>query len=130
MKVLIAGNWDSDIHEQPLFDAFEDLGFSSFSFKWRQYLSDATSTLPHKIKFKLSSLLGISIFYRKLNYALISRVADLCPDILFLYRPNVILPSTLRLIRSRFPSIKIISYNNDNPFSPSYPYFFWKFFNF
>ena len=36
-KVLIVGDWHSDIYEKPLYDAFKNAGLDVSSFKWFNY---------------------------------------------------------------------------------------------
>ena len=37
MNILLAGNWNSEIHEQPLKKSFEELECQVSTFKWFKY---------------------------------------------------------------------------------------------
>ncbi|MBN1412803.1 MAG: hypothetical protein JW969_18295, partial [Spirochaetales bacterium] len=37
MKILVAGDWHSKIHEEPVFNAFVRLGHKVEKFSWFQY---------------------------------------------------------------------------------------------
>ena len=128
MKILIAGDWHSNLHEQPLLEAFEVLGHTCYAFKWCNYLSSPAARIASRVSYFTLSRFRRYPFYRTLNQSLYLMALDVKPDILFLYRANVIFPSTLLAIKESLSSIKIVSYNNDNPFSPSYSSGYWQLF--
>jgi len=37
MKVLVVGDWHSELHEEPVYQAFKDLGHSVLRFSWFEY---------------------------------------------------------------------------------------------
>jgi spore maturation protein CgeB len=109
MKILIVGEWRWSIYEAAFAEALfrnnsEALAFSTASY-FNNCLKKIELTLP---------VLAPSIF--KLNSALITEVRSKTPDAVLFWRPTHILPSTLKKIRQF--GIRIISYNNDDPFGP------------
>lgn len=62
----------------------------------------------------------------RLNRELVGLVRKEKPDAVFIYRGTHVFPSTLREIRKA--GTVLIGYNNDDPFSPSYPRWFWRHF--
>ena len=63
----------------------------------------------------------IGYLVNRLNRELLSIIKNYQPKILFLYRGSHIEANTLNKIRILVPTIYIISYNNDDPFSTKYP---------
>ena len=71
----------------------------------------------------------IGYLVNRLNRELLSIIKKYQPKILFLYRGSHIEANTLNKIRILVPTIYIISYNNDDPFSTKYPWWQWRHFN-
>lgn len=38
MKILIVGDWHSELHEEAVFHGFKKLGHEPIKFAWHQYL--------------------------------------------------------------------------------------------
>ena len=51
MKILVAGDWYSDVHEDGVFQAYEKLGHEVFKFSWHQYFE--CKILPTSAVFKI-----------------------------------------------------------------------------
>ena len=132
MRVLIAGDWHSEIHEEPVYQALRALGHEPIRFPWFQYFQPALQG---------SGLRYIDLFVRKLqnkfiagplieqiNRDLLTTVRDVIPHLLLVYRGTHITADTLRAIKYWCPSITIAGLNNDNPFSPGHPYRLWRHF--
>lgn len=128
MKILIAGDWHSNLHEEVLFLAFKKLGHDVLAFSWNQYFSVTSNYLKHIYYFKNRAqykyLCGPLI--KKLNQDLIDFVEKNQPDIVFVYRGTHILPDTLK--RIKHSNLTLVGYNNDDPFSPHYPKWTWRHF--
>ena len=123
-KILIAGNWRSPIHEEPLSRAFQDLGCEVVEFKWNPYFynSDGSQTYSQKAQYKLT----IGPIVHRINRELIAAVQVNKPDIVFFYRPNVVSGSTVKRIKRLSPETIVCAYNNDDPFSERYPWYVWQ----
>lgn len=130
MKVLIVGDWHSDLHEEELLKSFIRLGYQASSFKWFEYLQVPTSgkNLPKGIfnRFQSKFLTGPAI--SAINRDLRRKAFQESPDIIFVYRGSHILPRTLSAIKSSLPTCRMIGYNNDDPFSPRQPRHYWRHF--
>lgn len=132
MKILIVGDWHSDIHEEVVFKALTELGHTPFRFSWHQYfrcgdkgvLNYAVSIF-RKIENKF--IFGPSV--RRLNIDLLATVRRICPQIIFVYRGTHIVSKTLREIKRLLPSSILVGYNNDDPFARGHPYGLWRHFN-
>jgi len=130
MKVLIAGDWHSDLHEEELLKAFIRIGYQVSSFKWFSYFSvpPSSKNFPSRILKRLQNkyLVGPSVVL--LNRDLITQAVEYRPDIVFIYRGSHILPDSIRAIKQRLPFCRIVGYNNDDPFSPRQPKYYWRHF--
>lgn len=129
MKILIAGDWHSELHEEAVFNALRSLGHETLRFPWHQYFKPGTPLgwlrsplLKAQNKYMLGPVM------RGLNRDLLDRVAGDQPDILFVYRGSHIYPETLKAIRTISPRTIIAGYNNDDPFSPHYQKWMWRHF--
>lgn len=127
MKVLIAGNWHSDIHEEALKYAFDKLGAEVFSFKWHSYFENSSNIISAFFsKFQRKFLTGPLV--AKLNKDLISSVKQNSPDMVFIYRGSYIFAKTIKAIKQINPDIAVVGYNNDDPCSDKYPFWEWRHF--
>jgi spore maturation protein CgeB len=129
-KILLIGDWHSQIHEVPFAEGLTRAGLQVVAFKWHLYFQNFSKRgkffgLLSRIQDKY--MFGFLI--NKLNRDLIKIVQLDKPEILFIYRGSHIYASTLRKIKRDCPSIYIIGYNNDDPFSTLYPKWKWRHFN-
>jgi hypothetical protein len=130
MKILIAGDWHSELHEEAAYQALGRLGHEVFRFSWNQYfqphegwlrpIDDALKRAQNKY------LAGPQL--RRLNRDLLTRVAEVKPDTVFVYRGTHITARTLCEIKRRVPAATLVGYNNDDPFSPLHPGWLWRHF--
>lgn len=115
LSILIVGDFFSPIHEKAYSQAFSYLGHEVVEFKITSYFKDRKSFLS---KIQDQFQIGPNIY--KLNSSL-KEILKKEFDFIFLYRPRLIWQSTLRNNNSL-----IFIYNNDDPFSPSYNWYFWR----
>ncbi len=129
MKILIAGNWHSKLHEEPVFRAFENIGHDPVPFGWHSYFDAGKG-----IRRCLSPFLRGQHKYvwgpvvDRINRDLCSKAMAEKPDVLFVYRGILIYRNTLEKIRQASPDTYMVGYNNDDPFSPLYPKWQWRHF--
>ncbi|MCG3775254.1 MAG: hypothetical protein JW395_2085 [Nitrospira sp.] len=129
MKILIAGDWHSELHEEAIYRVFDQLGHQPIRFAWHQYFMSAGLLAP------LGSLLCraqrkylAGPLVSRLNNDLTTLAAAMVPDVIFVYRGSHIFPQTLRRIRAFVPNVLLVGYNNDDPFSSAYPRWQWRHF--
>lgn len=118
MKILIAGDWHSTLHEEPLARELRKLGTQVEEFRWHRYFrlqADSASPPSLASRFQNKYLFGPKI--ARLNQDLVRHARETRPDWLFLYRGTHVWPETLRKIKAAVPGLRIASYNNDNPFA-------------
>lgn len=130
MKILIAGAWFSHIHESAAADAFARLGHQVVRFAWQSYFAaphDASPRLHQALRRAQDKYLwGPQI--TRLNRDLLALATREQPDLLFVYRGTHVTAATLRALRSRLPGCIQIGYNNDDPFGPGQPAWYWRHF--
>lgn len=129
-KILLVGDWHSKIHEVPFAEGLIKAGLQVEAFQWHLYFqtfSKSGSLFNMVARIQDKYMFGFLV--KKINEDLIDRVKIEKPEILFIYRGSHIYSSTLKKIKKRYPSIYIIGYNNDDPFSPLYPKWKWRHFN-
>lgn len=132
MRILVAGDWHSELHEEAVYWAFTELGHQVVRFPWHHYfkpvqrggLMQLASTLNGKLQNKF--IIGPHV--SRLNRDFCRAMTEFEPEMVFLYRGTHILPDTLRVLKREHPQTFIVGYNNDDPFSEGNPYWLWRHF--
>lgn len=127
IKILLAGNWHSELHEEPVRRAFETLGHEVVPFKWYGYFTGSGNTLSGWYK-RAQRKFCLGPVVNRVNRDLTTLALDSKPDVLFVYRGDLVYPGTLAMIRSSCPDTILLGYNNDDPYSPAYPSWLWRHF--
>lgn len=129
MKVLVVGDWHSEVHEEAVYQALQKLGHEPLRFAWHHYFQPTgvigklgLPLLKAQNKYMVGPLTA------RLNHDLLVRVTLEQPDMVFVYRGTHICRETLRRIRIAAPRAVLVGYNNDDPFSPRYPTWKWRHF--
>jgi hypothetical protein len=129
MKILIVGDWHSQLHEEALYQALRQLGSEVLRFPWYVYFRPVRllgrMVLP-AFKFQNKYILGPLV--SRLNRDLVASAWREQPDAVFVYRGTHIFRETLRHLRQVSPASTLVGYNNDDPFSPLYPQWMWRHF--
>jgi hypothetical protein len=128
LKILIAGDWHSSIHEEAMFDAFKLLGYEPIRFAWHKYFVSKSRNPLCALLFKFQNKYLTGPLVNRLNNDLVKCVATQQPDFVFIYRGSHIYPKTLKAIHASCKNTVIAGYNNDDPFSPFYPKWLWRHF--
>lgn len=127
MKILVAGDWHSELHEEGVYNALMSLGHEVVRFAWHEYFGRCGNPiLDIWQKAQNKYLLGPIVW--RLNTDLLQRVRVEQPDLIFIYRGTHIFADTLHKIRIHCPNSRLVGYNNDDPFSPYYPRWLWRHF--
>lgn len=126
MRILIAGDWHSELHEETVLNAFKALGHEVLKFAWHDYFKPRNWIDAFYKKFQNRFITGPIV--QKLNRDLIKAVAEFAPDMVFVYRGTHITAETLKKIKQQYPDITLVGYNNDDPFAKGHPYSLWRHF--
>ncbi len=128
-KILIVADWHGEIYAQAFFNGFKSLGYDTFKFSWKEYYhnyqyasryttdSNKFRSLYYRLQNKF--LIGPTIW--NINRDLLKKCEEINPNLVFIYRGTHLYPSTIQKI-----NCKVFGYNNDDPFSSSYPKYFWR----
>lgn len=129
MKILVCGNWHSELHEESVFHAFKELGHDSFKFAWHQYFKPrGIAKRLTRFFFKAQNKYMMGPLVTKLNKDFINFALEVKPDLIFIYRGTHIYARTVKILSNKLKNTLVIGYNNDDPFSPHYPKWFWRHF--
>lgn len=130
MRILIAGDWHSELHEEVVQQALRALGHEVQAFKWCRYFSRPQGALGWFSQFfrRAQNKYLAGPLIRRINRDLIATAMHFKPEMLFVYRGTHIMQETLRAIKKSSPNCVFVGYNNDDPFSPVYPHYVWRHF--
>lgn len=128
MKILVAGDWHSELHEEAVYRALRELGHQVPTLRWHQYFVPCKGWLRpfDRIWKKAQNKYLAGPLLTRINQNLLRLVQREKPDAVFVYRGTHIFPATVRAIRES--GCIVIGYNNDDPFSPKYPRWLWRHF--
>ena len=133
MRILLIGDWHSEVHEEWVFRAFKTLGHEVHPFGWYGYFKPKRSLTSTTGKFernflKIQNRIIIGPKVATLNRDVLHAVDQFGPDMVFVYRGTHLWPDTLRQIKERHPATVLVGYNNDNPFVSAPVYGLWRYF--
>lgn len=128
MRILIAGDWHSELHEDLVRQALRELGHKVQAFKWCRYFSRPQSILGGFSRFfhRAQNKYLVGPVITRINRDLIDMAMHFKPEMLFVYRGTHVVHDTLRVIKETIPDCVLVGYNNDDPFSPAYPRYLWR----
>lgn len=130
MKILVAGAWFSQIHESAVANAFTQLGHQVVKFPWQHYFAaphDAAPRFHQKLRRAQDKYLWGPLISR-LNRDLLSLAIREQPELLFVYRGTHVTAATLHALHQNLPACVLVGYNNDDPFGPGQPSWYWRHF--
>lgn len=130
MRILLAGDWHSELHEEAAFRGFRELGQEVARFSWHEYFRrriGALAPVTHLLQRAQNRFLAGPLLAR-LNRDFVAAAAGLRPDMVFVYRGSHITRASLRLIRRDVPGAVLVGYNNDDPFAPGQLRWLWRHF--
>ncbi|MEQ1661170.1 MAG: glycosyltransferase [Thiobacillus sp.] len=131
MKILVAGDWHSELHEEAVAHALETLGHTIERFAWHGYFSVTGHSVSARLlklwcRAQNKYLWGGRV--DQLNRDLISVAKRFQPDAIFIYRGTHVFPKSLRALRAVVPRVVLVGYNNDDPFAPGHVPGLWRHF--
>jgi spore maturation protein CgeB len=109
-------------------DALTRLGHAVEPFEWYRYFGSSGRFPPVTVWRRAQNKYLFGPHIGTINADLIERAVALRPDLLFVYRGTHIRKETLSTIRARAPGIRIVGYNNDDPFAATQPMWPWRHF--
>lgn len=130
MRVLVVGDWHSELHEEVVVMALRQLGHEVHGFKWHSYFSAAPGLIGRMrhVFQRLQDKFVSGPLVARVNRDLLACVERIAPEVVFIYRGTHVSAATLRSIRKRVHGAVLVGYNNDDPFAPSQPRYLWRHF--
>jgi spore maturation protein CgeB len=121
LKIVLAGDWHSDLHEEAVRAALATLGHEVVPFAWHRYFHPGIRW--PRIDGLLKRAQNKYLFgpqMRALNADLLAVVGRERPQLVLVYRGTHVYPDTLRRMRAAAPESLLIGYNNDDPFAANH----------
>jgi spore maturation protein CgeB len=113
MRILLAGEFLFECYEEACAQALERQGHEVVRFSWHDTFSSKRGRVERYGTW-------VGPMTRRVNQALLQAVGEQQVDVLLCWRGSNVMPETLQQIRSRYSRCLLVSYNNDDPFSPLY----------
>jgi len=133
VRIIIAEDgYVSHIYGKALVEGFSSKGHDVYHFKWfeyfegRQYKKEIRSFKD--LFYKVQNKFRYGPVVNRINNDFVNFVSEVEPDLIFLYRNTHLTATTMSFIKKSHSKAKIFYYNNDDPFSKSYPKYFWRLF--
>jgi glycosyltransferase involved in cell wall biosynthesis len=124
MKILIVGPWRWPHYEDAFARGLRDSNIEVSSLVVSNFFKGFFGSIQQLIPFPGFALL-------RLNFAIVSEVIKIRPDLVLFWRPTHVLPKTISQIESL--GVETASYNNDDPFGsklhakvPWHYHFLWN----
>lgn len=127
MKILVAGDWHSELHEDAVYQAFKKLGYEVLKFGWHDYFKPNKGVIDRLSK-KIQNRFVTGPIVQRLNHDFLTVAKQFSPDLIFIYRGTHLTLSTLKKIKQQLADVVLIGYNNDDPFAKGHPYSLWRHF--
>ena len=131
MKILVAGDWHSELHEAAAARALETLGHTVARFAWHDYFSVKGGSVAARMNSLWCRAQNKYLWGRRvdrLNRDLVNLAKRFQPEGVFIYRGTHVYPKTLRDLRAAVPGVVLVGYNNDDPFAPGHVPGLWRYF--
>lgn len=130
MKVLVAGDWHSELHEEVVSAALRELGHQVCEFKWHEYFDalEGSCRRVRDVVLRAQNKYLAGPRFARVNRDFVSTAEAFQPDLVFVYRGTHITAESLRAIRRSCPGVVLAGYNNDDPFAPRQPRYLWRHF--
>ena len=128
MRVLVAGDWHSELHEEVVAQALLDLGHEVKSFKWHRYISRGSTPISKLLHLwrRVQNKYLFGPLISRINDDFVAAAKCFRPDMVFVYRGTHIDARALACVRAAAPGCVLVGYNNDDPFGPKQPRYLWR----
>jgi hypothetical protein len=130
MRILVAGDWHSELHEQAVLEALLQLGHEVESFAWHRYFRTGGRLAALAARVQNRFIAGPAV--ARLNRDLVALARRWEPALVFVYRGTHLWPATIDALRepARPGAARpvVLGYNNDDPFAPRQPRSLWRHF--
>jgi spore maturation protein CgeB len=125
MRILIAGEWQAEIHEAAWQRGLEDLGHEVLRFGWFDRFAAPQGRLA-RLSARVQNKLLLGPHIGALNSELLEQATAQKPDAIVFYRPTHVLANTARQLGRGLPRCVLVTFNNDDAFSPRASKLLWR----
>lgn len=125
VNILLVGDDTFDIYVKAFYQGFKKSGYTNAHlFATNHYMTYKT-WIGFFLK-KAENKLAFGPRIENVNYRLLQAVRKSKPEVIFFYTARLIYAKTIRKIKEM--GIKVMIYNNDDPFASYFPRYFWRHF--
>lgn len=125
VRVLIVDSHTLAMYGRAFCNSFREQGYSDVElFDTNDYLDIRTKQGLQNYILRLQNKFAIGPKVKEIQNALLSKVKEMKPELVFFYSTRLIHPKTVKTIKSL--GCKIFMYNNDDPFASYFPKYFWR----
>ncbi len=122
-KILLVGDDSYEMYVKAFYNSFQKLGYKNVSlFATNRYMESSGSV--GKLLMRIQNKLAYGCSVTKVNKKLLETIKAEKPELAFLYSSRLIYPKVIKQIKDL--GCKVFMYNNDNPFAPYFPKYFWR----
>ncbi len=127
--LLLSEGIGSEIYAGAFEHAFQTLGHTVKHIQWKTHFQPCQGPLNRlsSLYYRAQSKFTFGPTLLKMNDDIVAQAKAFKPDLIFVYRGTHIWPCTLKRLK-KATGAKVFGYNNDDPFSPNYPAYFWRHF--
>lgn len=112
MNVLLAGHFKYSFYEEAMVESLERLGNEVETFTWKDDFKIGIGRLEMAFTFPLYKAFVM-------NLKLVTKVINVKPEVIIVFRGTLVFPNTVKFLKT-ISGGRLISFNNDDPFSPKY----------
>jgi spore maturation protein CgeB len=128
VRILVAGDWHSDLHEEPVYQALLTLGHQAHRFPWHRYYLPAGAGRLAQLACRLQNRVLAGPLLTRINDDFLAAALEVRPEVLFVYRGTHITRNALQAVKRQLPNTVLIGYNNDDPFARDQSRLLWRHF--
>lgn len=122
-KILLVGDDSYEMYVKAFANSYQKLGYKNVTlFATNRYMTGRGSI--GKLLMRIQNKLACGYSVGKVNKKLLETVKNETPELVFLYSTRLIYPKVIKAIKDL--GCKVFMYNNDNPFAPYFPEYFWR----
>lgn len=114
MKILFLGDLSSYARSRQRFQVMQDLGYLVKGIASEPLDRGLDISNKPKLWHRIRNKLGYPVDFMGINKNLLPALADFSPDLLWVEKTGIVLPSIYKKIRLNFPKVKIVYYSEDD----------------
>lgn len=122
-KILLVGEDIFEVYAKAFMDSYQKQGYKNVTFFAINHYMNGKGSVG-KLLMRIQNKLSCGYRVKKVNKKLLDTVKDDMPEMVFFYTTRQIYPKVIKKIKDM--GCRVFMYNNDNPFAPYFPKYFWR----